>query len=473
MTKRFFSIVSLLCVALYVMAEGRAKYVFFFIGDGMGVNQVYTAETYLAAVEGRIGIKELCFPSFPYSAYVTTYSATNGITDSSAAGTALACGHKTKNGAEGVLKDLVTPITSIADWAHASGAAVGIATSVTVDHATPAAFYAHVASRSMNYEIGTQLTKSEFDFFAGSDFSKPNNPTEGGPDLYQQAKDNGFTIARGYKDYQKKNKKSQKMILLQPEEASKRDRGSIPYAIDRTKDDLSLCDITRAGIHYLMSKQGQKDGFFFMIEGGKIDYADHSNELTFISELIDMDDAVKVAYEFYQQHPDETLIVVTADHDTGGIVPGRGSYNLHLDVVAHQRMSIGKLGRELHALHEKHGDKYNWDLVKAFLAENFGFWDKVPVNEEQTKRIENAFNKIMAGKGQDTQSLYQRDNELAQTVKTVINECARIGWGTGSHTNSYVPCFAVGVGADGIHGRIDNTDIPKIMTRAAGWPITE
>ena len=473
MTKRFFSIVSLLCVALCVMAEGRAKYVFFFIGDGMGTNQVYTAETYLAAVEGRIGIKELCFPSFPYSAYVTTYSATNGITDSSAAGTALACGHKTKNGAEGVLKDLVTPITSIADWAHASGAAVGIATSVTVDHATPAAFYAHVASRSMNYEIGTQLTKSEFDFFAGSDFSKPNNPTEGGPDLYQQAKDNGFTIARGYKDYQKKNKKSQKMILLQPEEASKRDRGSIPYAIDRTKDDLSLCDITRAGIHYLMSKQGQKDGFFFMIEGGKIDYADHSNELTFISELIDMDDAVKVAYEFYQQHPDETLIVVTADHDTGGIVLGRGSYNLHLDVVAHQRMSIGKLGRELHALHEKHGDKYNWDLVKVFLAENFGFWDKVPVNEEQTKRIENAFNKIMAGKGQDTQSLYQRDNELAQTVKTVINECARIGWGTGSHTNSYVPCFAVGVGADGIHGRIDNTDIPKIMTRAAGWPITE
>ena len=222
-----------------------------------------------------------------------------------------------------------------------------------------------------------------------------------------------------------------------------------------------------------MSKQGQKDGFFFMIEGGKIDYVDHSNELTFISELIDMDDAVKVAYEFYQQHPDETLIVVTADHDTGGIVPGRGSYNLHLDVVAHQRMSIGKLGRELHALHEKHGDKYNWDLVKVFLAENFGFWDKVPVNEEQTKRIENAFNNIMAGKGQDTQSLYQRDNELAQTVKTVINECARIGWGTGSHTNSYVPCFAVGVGADGIHGRIDNTDIPKIMTRAAGWPITE
>ncbi|MBQ7989171.1 MAG: alkaline phosphatase [Bacteroidaceae bacterium] len=473
MTKRFLSIVSLFFVALCAMAEGRAKYVFYFIGDGMGVNQVNAAETYLAAVEGRIGIKELCFPSFPYSAYVTTYSATNGVTDSSAGGVALASGHKTKNGAEGVLKDLVTPVTCIADWAHAAGAAVGVATSVSVDHATPAAFYAHVAHRSQTYEIGEQLTKSEFDFFAGSDFTSPKNPTEGGPDLYKQAQDNGFTIARGYKDYQKKARKSQKMILLQPEEASKRDRGCIPYAIDRTKEDLSLCDITRAGINYLMSKQGQKDGFFFMVEGGKIDWACHSNELTFISELIDMDDAVKVAYEFYQQHPDETLIVISADHETGGIVLSRGSYNLHLDVVAHQRMSIGRLGRELHALHEKYGERYNWDLVKDFLTENFGFWDKVKLNDDQTKRLENAFNKIMAGKGEDTKSLYQKDDELAQNVKHIINVCARITWATGSHSNGYVPCFAVGVGADGIHGRIDNTDIPKIMTRAAGWPITE
>ena len=233
MTKRFLSIVSVLFVALCVMAEGRAKYVFYFIGDGMGVNQVNTAETYLGAVDGRIGIKELCFPSFPYSAYVTTSSATNVVTDSSAGGVALASGHKTKNGAVGVLKDLVTPVTCIADWAHASGAAVGIATSVTVDHATPAAFYAHVAHRSQTYEIGEQLTKSEFDFFAGSDFTSPKNPTEGGPDLYKQAQDNGFTIARGYKDYQKKARKAQKMILLQSEEASREERSCIPYAIDR------------------------------------------------------------------------------------------------------------------------------------------------------------------------------------------------------------------------------------------------
>ncbi len=473
MKRKTIFLASLLCMALNMAAQERAKYVFYFIADGMGVNEVNLAEHYLGTMDGRIGIGELCFASFPHSAYVTTYSATSIITDSSAGGVALASGHKTKNGAEGVLKDLVTPITSIADWAHAAGAAVGIATSVTVDHATPAAFYAHVAHRSMAYEIGEQLTRSNFDFFAGSDFTKPQNPKEGGPDLYQQAKDAGFTIARGYKDYQKKAKKAQKMILLQSEEASRLDRKSIPYAIDRTKDDLSLCDITRAGINYLMKKQGEKDGFFLMVEGGKIDWVCHSNELTYISELIDMDNAVKVAYEFYQQHPDETLIVISADHETGGIVLGRGSYNMYLDVISHQRMSIGKLGRELHNLHEKYGEKYNWQVVKDFLTENFGFWDKVKVTDEQTQRLEKAFKNIMEGKGKDTTTLYQKDDELAQTVKTIINECARITWATTGHSAGYVPAFAIGVGAEKISGRLDNTQIPLLMTKAAGWPVTE
>ena len=203
MKKRIFSMLSILLVALAALAEGRAKYVFYFIGDGMGVNQVNAAETSLGALEGRIGIQELCFPSFPYFGLINTQSATNGVTDSAAGGTALATGNKTKNGALGVLKDLETPIYSIASWAHDAGAAVGVSTSVSIDHATPAAFYSHVAKRSMAYEIGSQLPGTGFDFFGGSDFVKPQNPN-GGPDLYAQAQAGGYTIARGYKDYQKK-----------------------------------------------------------------------------------------------------------------------------------------------------------------------------------------------------------------------------------------------------------------------------
>ena len=461
MTKRLFSTLGILLIALAVLAEGKAKYVFYFIGDGMGVNQVNAAETYLGALEGRIGIKELCFPSFPYVGLVNTQSATNGVTDSAAGGTALASGNKTKNGALGVLKDLTTPITCIADWAREAGAAVGITTSVSVDHATPAAFYAHIGSRNEYYKIGEQLTKTDVDFFGASDFNKPENP-DGGPDLYEQAKQGGFTIVRGYKEYQKKAKKAEKMILFQPEEASKVERGSIPYAIDRTKNDLTLQDITRAAINFLMKKQDKKDGFFLMVEGGKIDWGCHANDPVFITELIDMDNAVKVAYEFYEQHPDETLIVIAADHETGGLALGKGPYELNLKAVASQRMSAVKLERELNAKREKMGDAFNWDEAKKFLSENFGFWGDVQVSDEQTARLERSFKELQEGKG---------PGRLAGTVKHVISECALIGWQSGGHSNGYVPAFAIGVGAEQFHGRFDNTEICKKMAKAAGWEV--
>lgn len=458
MKQRFLTVLSLFFLALTVMAQGKAKYVFYFIGDGMGVNQVNAAETYLGALEGRIGIQELCFPSFPYVGLINTQSATNGVTDSAAGGTALASGNKTKNGALGVLKDQTTPITCIAHWAKNAGAAVGVTTSVSVDHATPAAFYSHVASRGMSYEIGSQLPGSGFDFFAASDFVKPENPN-GGPDLYAQAQAAGYTIARGYKDYQKKAKKAEKMILFQTEEASKIDRGSIPYALDRTKNDLTLQDITRAAINFLTKQQ--KDGFFLMVEGGKIDWGCHANDPVFISELIDMDNAVKVAYEFYQQHPDETLIVVTADHETGGLVLGRGPYELNLKAVSYQRMSMVKLERELNAMKKKLGDGLTWEEGKKFLSENFGFWNGVEVNDEQAARLERSFNEFKDGKGDA--------GRVSGTVKRVISECALIGWQSGGHSNGYVPAFAVGVGAEQFHGRFDNTEICKKMAKAAGW----
>lgn len=460
MAKRFFSTLSILLIALVGFAEGKAKYVFYFIGDGMGVNQVNAAETYLGALEGRIGIKELCFASFPNVGLVNTQSATNGVTDSAAGGTALATGNKTKNGALGVLKDLTTPITSIAEWAQEADAAVGITTSVSIDHATPASFYAHVGSRNESYKIGEQLTKTDVDFYGASDFVSPNNPN-GGSDLYEQAKSNGFTIARGYKEYQKKSKKADKMILFQPEEASKVDRGSIPYALDRTKDDLSLQDITRAAINFLMKKQGDKDGFFLMVEGGKIDWACHANDPVFVSEVIDLDNAVKVAYEFYQQHPDETLIVVTADHETGGLVLGRGPYELNLKTISHQRMSMVKLERELKAMKGAKGDKFTWEEAKKFLTENFGFWESVKVSNDQTARLERSWNEFNEGKsGAD---------RLCNTVKHIISECALIGWQSGGHSNGYVPAFAIGAGAEQFHGRFDNTEISKKIANAAGW----
>ena len=186
----------------------QAKYVFYFIGDGMGVNQVNGTEAYRAELEGRIGTTPLLFAQFPYATMATTYSATNGVTDSAASGTALATGKKTKNGVIGMQTDQQTPVNSIAVRAQEAGARVGIATSVSIDHATPASFYAHVASRSDYYNIGRQLISTGFDFYAGSDFMKPTGkkPEEGS--LYEQCEKAGYTLARGYKEYRKKARKA-------------------------------------------------------------------------------------------------------------------------------------------------------------------------------------------------------------------------------------------------------------------------
>ena len=137
--------------------------------------------------------------------------------------------------------------------------------------------------------------------------------------------------------------------------------------------------------------------------------------------------------------------------------------------MGNQRITIEKLGKELHKMHDVKGDKLVWDDVKTFLAENFGFWDKISLTDEQTQRLESSFKKIMDGTSKDQRTLYQNDDELAVTVRSIMSECAQVGWHVTSHSNGYVPCFAIGVGAEQIHGRIDNTEIPKIVAKAAGW----
>ena len=469
MLKRTLTSFLLLVVALGAMAESRAKYVFYFIGDGMGANQVNGTETYLAALEGRIGITPLCFTQFPYSAFVTTYSATNGVTDSAAAGTALATSHKTKNGALGMLADLQTPVNSVAVWAQQAGAAVGVTTSVSVDHATPAAFYAHQGARGSYYAIGQDMVKAGFDFYAGSDFLQPTESAEPtAPSLYELCAQAGYTVCRGYKDYQRRNKKADKVVLLQTEKASNAQRNSLPYAIDRKADDLTLQQITRAAIHFL-NKQ-QKDGFFLMVEGGKIDWACHSNDAaTVFNEVIDMDKAIQVAYEFYEQHPDETLIVVTADHETGGIVLGRGPYELHTDLLRYQRMSAEAYGAHVKALHDKLGDKLTWQVMLDDLKQNWGFGAGVTLSEKQQQRLQQAFEGMVSGQAEGKQTLYAKVDVLADTARRLLAECALLGWQSGGHSNGFVPVFAIGAGAESFQGQIDNNEIPLKIAAAAQW----
>ena len=470
--KKFHLLFALVLLSCNWSFAQQAKYVFYFIGDGMGVNQVQGTELFQGEMKGEIAIEPLCFTQFPVSTVATTFSATNGVTDSAAAGTALATGNKTKNGAIGVLKDLETPVNSVAVWAKNSGRKVGVATSVSVDHATPAAFYAHEAGRGSYYNIGADLYAAGFDFYAGSDFMEPDNKKDkSAKNLYKMADEYGYSIARGYNDYTKKSAKADKMILFQSEEASSKDRSAIPYAIDRTEKDLTLEEITRSAIDFL-SKDLSK-GFFLMVEGGKIDWACHSNDAaTAFREVQDLDKAIRQAYEFYKQHPDETLIVVTADHETGGIVLGTGEYRLNLKALDNQKMSESGFTKVLNALRKKHKNNVPWEAVKTALTENFGFWDEIKLSEKQEERLISVYENTL--KGQDAKmekSEYARDEALAAEAKRIVSEIALIGWTSGGHSAGYVPVFAIGAGAENFSGRLDNTQIPALIAKSAGYTV--
>lgn len=462
--KRF--IYALLFVLVSVYANGQAKYVFYFIGDGMGVNQVNGTEMYGAELQhGRIGTEPLLFTQFPVVSIATTFSKTNSVTDSSAAGTALATGSKTYNHAISV--DInKQPIETVAEKAKKAGKRVGIATSVSIDHATPGAFYAHQPDRSMYYEIAKDLIKANFDFYAGSGFLEPETTFEKqkATSLFSLFNESGYTLTRGYNDYLSKSKDAEKLILIQKEG---KDTSSLPYAIDRKEDDLTLSQITQSAIDFLSKKD--KKGFFLMVEGGKIDWSCHSNDAaTTFHEVMDMNNAIKIAYEFYKKHPKETLIVVTADHETGGIALGVGPYELNLKALQYQKRSVDELSKEISLFRKEKGKKATWEDMKEFLGKEMGFWKELSLTWDQERKLHDEFeNSFIKNKSALDENLYAKNEAMAVRAKEVMSEIAMISWASGGHSAGFVPVFAIGAGSELFKGKMDNIEIPKRIAKAA------
>lgn len=405
MRKYFSGLLLVLAVALMaVSCNGgkKAKYVFYFIGDGMGFSHISLTEGYKATKAGKVGNDPLCFTQFPVMGMATSYSANKYITCSSAAGTALATGSKTNNGMLGTAPDS-SNLTAISYKIHNAGFPVGITTSVTIDHATPGSFYANSTARSDYYSISTQLPESGFEFFGGGGFYGAQDKRNQEKSLYDIAAESGYEFAFGLEDYKaKKASGVEKLILFQEDEAKR--NNDLPYVYERVEGDLELPQVVQAAVDFLNNEKG----FFLMVEGGKIDWAAHSNDLAgTVFEMLDFDQAISVAYEFYKQHPDETLIVVTADHETGGVTLGR-----------------------------KKGYVYDLSVIDKSAA----------VNAE----------------GSDVSNYMQ---DISRDSLSVV---AQIGWTTTSHTGGAVPVFAVGAGSEMFAGRQDNTDIPKKICKAMG-----
>lgn len=353
----FATLLIIFSVSVDAQAQHRGgaktpKYVFLFIGDGMSQAHISLTEAYLASQKGIIGNESFSFTGFPVTGLVTTFSANSYITCSSAAGTAIATGTKTNNGMLGV-DPQGNRLNSFAYKLKEKGFKVGIMSSVSIDHATPGAFFAGSNSRSSYYDIASQLPASGFDFFGGGGFVNPDGEDKMQTNIYTLIEKGGYKVAKGIEEM-KNIKSKDKVVLVQ-----KDGKGSdLPYAIDREEGDLSLKQIVSAAIKHLYNDKG----FFIMAEGGKIDWAAHSNDgKTAILEVLDLGEAVDVAYQFYLEHPDETLILVTADHDTGGITVGsQKGYVLKLSEIEEQKRSM--------AVDKANEEKYEEMNKRAFIG---------------------------------------------------------------------------------------------------------
>lgn len=441
-------ILSAMLSGLLAASSAKApKYVFLFIGDGMGLAQVSLAEAYRASVQGdSVGFHPTSFSKFPVVTLATTHCATRRITESAAAGTALATGHKAGEGSLG-LDAAGTSRPNLVDLAKAHGMAAGLATTVSVDHATPGAFYAHVSNRNEFHQIGRQATASPLDFLGGAPFLAPDSV--GTPNLWKLASDSGFDTLHGRAALASRAKPRVMVFPAGPA------RASFPNALDRPSGDtaLRLADLVREGARIL--EKASTKGFFLMAEGGKIDWACHRNDArTVVDELWDLDSAVQEAMAFAKRHPKQVLIVVTADHETGGLSLGAGATGYWTDfgLLRHQTLSQEAMEDSLVRMGSAAAS------TEAHLFASLARWTGLG----QRKRLElDAADSANLREALRIAKPKLRAQSLATLATRMLAAKAGVGWTSGAHTAIPVPVYAWGAGAEAFQGRLDNTEIHR------------
>jgi len=451
--KKLLTLTLVFCALMLSAAENKPKYIFLFIGDGMSTPQRMIANEYAKRTDhGPLTINTLKF-------HATTYTASSNalVTDSAAAATAIACGEKTNNGTLGLTPAGDRKLVSSAEIAHKNGKKVGIVTSVIINHATPAGFYAHRKNRSMYYGIGLDLIDSGFEYFAGGGFGghhdkKDDKDYKG--NLYDLAAKAGYKVCRDKASFEALKAGDGKVLAV-----GIGSENNIPYAIDGQDNVPTLEAMTAKGIELL----DNPNGFFLMVEGGKIDHCGHANDAASnMEEVMAFDDAVRVAAAFAEKHKDETLIVVTGDHETGGMTMGfaGGGYSFSIELLKMQKCTAEKFNR-YYADARKAKPDFNFEDAKALLSKYFSFKfegdvkaDRMVVKPNELKTLEDAFKKDQAMKPPTTAA-------LTSAARVLLSTKSGIGWSTNQHTALPTLTTSEGVGAELFTGLLDNTDISK------------
>lgn len=386
--KRFVLLIAVFLTAFSIASAKAPKYVFFFIGDGMGLNSVYGAELLTAARNGQKFPQPSTISLLPYRTFVTTYSANSLATDSAAAGTALATGVKTNN--------------------------------------------------SM---IGRDPE--------GNDVKN----------LVEYAREAGWNVLVG-KDAFKEAAKSHRTICIAYE-----DKCGLPYAIQQP--DVRLEDLYKAGLDNMMKYH--RKGFFMMVESANIDHAAHENDVyAMLEEVNDFNSVVAMAVDFYKAHPDETLIVVTADHETSGLTLCSASRNIRPGVLLNQKVAQADLSRSLKQL-AKTG-KPSWEDAKSIISEVLGLWKDVEVDYKEEYMLREIFETTVGrSRSSSEKTLYASNERLASAAVTLLAKKAGMVMPVHNHSAAQVAVFSIGVGAEKIAACRGNTDIPKTIRKVARY----
>ena len=464
--RRLTTLIALVALCVGVcLAEKRPKYIFMFIGDGLGINHIYGTELYNAAVhpEKPNGGK-MSFYNFPIRTYITNYSSSTLVTDSSAAATALASGVKTVNGYMGVDAEKRS-VKNITELVSEEGMKVGIVTNVGMNHATPSVFFAHHESRSAYKSLYEQYLTSEVDFAAGAAILFKKRDGLKHEDYVAQAKAAGIEVVH---DLDKAAGVQNKRVLLLPENPQSK---TLKYANDCKPGDWTIVDYTDSAIKYL-EREAKKDGFFLMVEAGHLDYCAHDNDaVTTFEEVNHLSDSVAKALEFYNRHPKETLIIVTADHETGGLNLGYTNYKMNMERLAWQRGSVSSLTRKMQRLRDD--GKNSWEDMKVLLTRELGFWEGVRLRKKDEQQLRKTFEKSFIEKSDKVVSLYNVNEKMASTAIEILNKRAYIKWISLNHTGMQVPLYIKGAGIEHLTECYDQTDVPKGIARALGKKLAE
>ena len=411
------------------------KYVFLFIGDGMSYPQIQSTSDFLGALNdadyrqaqpslddngGAIldGPEYLNFMNFEAAGSAVTYDSNSFAPDSASTATSISTGYKTYSGSINVDETGTISYETIAEQLHAQkGYSVGVITSVNLNHATPAAFYAHQASRNDYYDIGLELIDSGFEHFAGGGLLKPTGAEGDQADLYALAEKAGYHVVKTQAEAEQVT--GGPVVIIDEHLA---DSDAMAYEIDRTDDMWALAD------------------------------------------------AVQVAIDFAKEHADETLILVTGDHETGGLTIGFAGtdYDTYLDLLESQKISYAKFDSDYVSRYKE--DKTSFEDVLKDVEALFGLkpqgeeGDKLVLTDYELEQLRAAYEKSVNGTAasqyeQEEYVLYGTYEPLSVTLTHIINNKSGISFTSYSHTGLPVAVLAHGVNAGQFNGYYDNTQI--------------